>query len=161
MVSFANSLKGYVPNILILFFVYIYFHLFIYWSGYLMFSISLTTMHLSLDLALLLHVCPNHKTISFFHRPRSLLNIRFRPLRYHSIIAHIHLSVNLVTCLAQRNFYFQYSVIAFFILLCSRITSLRMCSRNNILGMDHSQTPFVKTVYVPYLWLPTFRLNIR
>ena len=81
------------------------------WSGHSMFSTLLAVMHFHfvLDLTLLLHVGLNRLAVSFSHHRGGLPICRFRSFRLHSIIAQVHLlSVNTVTCPAQRNFHFRY-----------------------------------------------------
>ena len=115
--------------------MYIYTPGFLDWPDYRMLLTSLATMrlHSNLDLALLLHVDPNRLTMSSSHRRGGLPRGLFRSLGYHSTTARVHLlSVNLATCPAQRNLCFRYSAITSFTPLRSRITSLRICSRNDI-----------------------------
>ena len=110
-------------------YVFVYVFLIFLLVRFLMFSVSHATMHFHFDLYFaLLHIGPNHLSISSSHCCRGFLNGHFQSPRYRSKTAWVHLlSLNLVTNPAQKKFCFRYSVNKLFPQFSSQITSLRLC----------------------------------
>ena len=94
----------------------------------------------------LLHVSSNRLITSSFDRRRGLSSRCFLSFIYQSTTSRPPIwSVNFETCSIQKNFYFRYTTITFFTPFRSRITSLRICSRNHIPSKDLSIELFVIT----------------
>ena len=104
------------------------FPLFSYWPGR-----KMAIMYFCLVLWIILHVGLNRWTVSSSYRRRGLPSGCFRTFGYHIKPTRVHLlSLNLATCPASYNFCFWYSKISSFTPFNFQITSLQMCSRNDI-----------------------------
>ena len=95
--------------------------------------------HFGLDLTLLWHIGLNCLTSLSSYHCGGPLSGHFWSLGYHLTVAWVYLlSMNLATCTAQLNFFFQYSMITSFTSLHFPIMSLWMNSHNNIPSLDLS-----------------------